>query len=254
VTQSGSPYHRIPIRRVTSPAESAKGVAKWRVSLGVRPRIGGGTVDKLDRIAERALEALEERHKAREKALELSRRLIRHSANTIRAVHRGEFQKAEEMLAEGREVVEQFSSDLADEPNIYVAGYVQDALKEFAEASVTYALITGRPLPAPDELNVDYPAYLNGLGEAMGELRRAILDLIRHGDLVRGEELLDTMDEVYGVLVTVDYPGAITGGLRRTTDMVRGVLERTRGDLTLAVRQQELEKTLEDLEGKIVGQ
>lgn len=211
-------------------------------------------MDKLDHIAEVALQVLEERHKAREKALELSRRLIRHSANTIRAVHRGEFQTAEEMLTEGRELVQQLNSDLAGEPNIYRAGYVQDALKEFSEAGITYALITGRPLPGPDELDVDCPAYLNGLGEAMGELRRAILDLIRHGDLVRAEELLDTMDDVYDVLVTIDFPEAITGGLRRRTDMVRGVLERTRGDLTLAVRQQELERTLKEFEGKVLDQ
>jgi len=158
------------------------------------------------------------------------------------------------MLGEGREVVEQLSADLVEQPNIYGAGYVQAALKEFAEASITHALITGRPLPGPDELNIDYPAYLNGLGEAMGELRRAILDLIRHGDLARGEELLDAMDEVYAVLVTVDYPEAITGGLRRTTDMVRGILERTRGDLTMAVRQQELEKTLKEFEDKVLDQ
>jgi translin len=209
-------------------------------------------VDRLNDIAEEALQALEARHEAREEALELSRHLVRHSANTIRAVHRGELQKAEEMLEDGREVVDQFNVDLAEEPDIYSAGYVQDALKEFAEASITYALIAGRPLPGPGELDVDYPAYLNGLGEAMGELRRAILDLIRRGDLARGEELLDVMDEVYGVLVTVDFPQALTRGLRRTTDMVRGVLERTRGDLTMAVRQQRLEETLKEFEDKFI--
>lgn len=209
-------------------------------------------MDKLNHIAEQALQALGARHKTREKALELSRHLTRHSANTIRAVHRGEFQKAAEMLDEGRQVVDQFNADLAEEPDIYKAGYVQDALKEFAEASITHALITERSLPGPDELKIDYPAYLNGLGEAMGELRRAILDLIRHGDLTRAEKLLNTMDEVYSVLVTVDYPEAITRGLRRTTDMVRGVLERTRGDLTMAVRQQRLEKTLKEFEDKIL--
>ncbi len=209
-------------------------------------------MDRLDHIAQQALEALEEQHRAREKTLELSRHLIRHSANTIRAVHRGEFQKAEEMLAEGAEVVQQFSVILADEANIYRAGYVQDALKEFAEANITYALVAGHPLPGPEDLSIDFPAYLNGLGEAMGELRRAILDLIRQGNVARGEELLGTMDEVYGVLVTVDYPEAITRGLRRTTDMVRGVLERTRGDLTMAVRQQKLEKTLQRFEGTIL--
>jgi translin len=209
-------------------------------------------LDRLNDIAEEALQALEARHEAREEALELSRHLVRHSANTIRAVHRGEFQKAEEMLEDGREVVDQFNTDLAEVPDIYSAGYVQDALKEFAEASITHALIAGRPLLGPDELDVDYPAYLNGLGEAMGELRRAILDLIRRGDLARGEELLNAMDEVYGLLVTVDFPEALTRGLRRTTDMVRGVLERTRGDLTIAVRQQRLEETLKKFEDKFL--
>ena len=209
-------------------------------------------MDRLNDIAEEALEALASRHKTREMALELSRRLIRHSANTIRAVHRGEFEKAKEMLDEGRVVVEQFGADLADERGIYEAGYVQDALKEYAEASITYALLADQPLPSPGELRIDYPAYLNGLAEAMGEMRRATLDLMRRGDLEKGEALLKIMDEVYGILVTVDYPDAITRGLRRTTDMVRGVLERTRGDLTMAVRQQRLETTLKEFEDRFV--
>jgi translin len=209
-------------------------------------------VDELQDIGQRALETLESRHQTREKVLGLSRRLIRHSANTIRAVHRGEFDTAKEMLEEGRAVVGQFNTDLADEPGIYEAGYVQDALKEFAEASITYALLTGQPLPSPEELSIDHAVYLNGLGEAMGELRRAILDIMRVGDLAQGEELLNTMDEVYSLLVTVDYPDAITRGLRRRTDMVRGVLEKTRGDLTMAVRQQRLEATLKEFENEVL--
>jgi translin len=210
--------------------------------------------DKLKEIAEEALEALEARHRVREGALELSRHLIRHSANTIRAIHRGEFEQARKMLEEGRELVEQFNTDLAEEQSIYEAGYVQDALKEYAEASITFALMAQEPIPGPADLEIDHPAYLNGLAEAMGELRRSILDLMRAGDLTRSEELLRVMDEVYGVLVTVDFPDEITRGLRRTTDMVRGVLERTRGDLTMAVRQQRLEATLRRFEGKIVGE
>jgi translin len=209
-------------------------------------------MDRLNQIAEEALEALEARHRVREQALEVSRQLIRHSANTIRAIHRGEFERAKEMLDEGRSVAKQLSSDLLNEMAIYEAGYVQDALKEYAEASITYAFLAGQPLPSPGDLEVDYPAYLNGLAEAMGELRRAILDLIRRGELEKGEELLGIMDEVYGILVTVDYPDAITRGLRRTTDMVRGVLERTRGDLTLTVRQQRLETTLGEFEDRIL--
>lgn len=208
----------------------------------------------LDDIAEEALQALEARHRIREGALELSRSLIRHSANTIRAIHRGELDKAREMLEEGRGVVKQFNADLAEEQSIYAAGYVQDALKEYAEASITFALMAQETIPGPTDLEIDYPAYLNGLAEAMGELRRSILDLMRAGELKRAEELLRIMDEVYGVLVTVDFPDAITRGLRRTTDMVRGVLERTRGDLTMAVRQQRLEATLRDFEGKVIDE
>jgi translin len=209
-------------------------------------------LEKLREIADEALEALEARHRVREGALELSRRLIRHSANTIRAVHRGEFEQARQMLDEGREVVKQFTADVADEQSIYEAGYVQDALKEYVEASITFALMAQEAIPGPSDLGVDYPAYLNGLAEAMGELRRSILDLMRSGELERAEELLRIMDDVYGILVTVDYPDAITRGLRRTTDMVRGVLERTRGDLTMAVRQQRLEATLRRFEGRVV--
>jgi translin len=209
-------------------------------------------LEKLREIADEALEALEARHRVREGALELSRRLIRHSANTIRAVHRGEFEQARKMLDEGREVVKQFTADVADEQSIYEAGYVQDALKEYVEASITFALMAQEAIPGPSDLGVDYPAYLNGLAEAMGELRRSILDLMRSGELERAEELLRIMDDVYGILVTVDYPDAITRGLRRTTDMVRGVLERTRGDLTMAVRQQRLEATLRRFEGRVV--
>jgi translin len=211
-------------------------------------------VDWLDNIAEEALQALEARHRIREGALELSRSLIRHSANTIRAIHRGELGRAREMLEEGRGVVKQFNTDLAEEQSIYEAGYVQDALKEYAEASITFALMAQETIPGPADLEIDYPAYLNGLAEAMGELRRSILDLMRAGDLKRAEELLRIMDEVYGVLVTVDFPDAITRGLRRTTDMVRGVLERTRGDLTMAVRQQRLEATLREFEGKVIDE
>jgi len=140
---------------------------------------------------------------------------------------------------------------VADYADLYYAGYTQDALKEFAEANITYALITDRPLPDPDELGVEYAAYLNGLGETTGELRRHVLDLIRHGELERGEEILALMDDIYGVLITIDLPEAVTGCLRHTTDMVRGVLERTRGDLTLSLQQEKLQQALRDFEKRV---
>jgi translin len=210
-------------------------------------------VTDLQKIAQSALEALEAKNAAREKVLPLSRQLVRHSANTIRAVHRGELAEAKKMLVEGKNLAQELKDSLAGHPDLYHSGYTQDALKEFAEANITYALIAGEELPSPKELGVEYPAYLKGLGEAVGEMRRHILDLIRHGETERGEEILGSMEEIYSVLVTIDYPKAITYGLRRITDMVRGVLERTRGDLTLAIRQTELEKALKEFEERSLG-
>ncbi len=202
----------------------------------------------LEKIAKAALEALEAKNATREKVLPLSRELVRHSANTIRAVHRGELAEAKKMLVEGKRLAQELKASLTEHPDLYYSGYTQDALKEFAEANITYALIAGEELPSPKELGVEYPAYLKGLGEAAGEMRRHTLDLIRHGETERGEEILASMEDIYSVLVTIDYPEAITYGLRRITDMVRGVLERTRGDLTLAIRQTELEKALKEFE------
>jgi translin len=210
-------------------------------------------LENLETIAEKIRTSFEAKNRVRDETLRLSRELIRHCANAIRATHRGEFENATGLLVTAKALASEIVDGVADYADLYHAGYTQDALKEFAEASITYALITDRPLPDPDELGVEYAAYLNGLGEAAGELRRHVLDLIRHGELERGEEILSMMDDIYGVLVTMDFPKAVTGGLRRTTDMVRGVLERTRGDLTMSLRQEKLQQALRDFEGKVNG-
>ncbi len=207
--------------------------------------------EKLDSIAERIRQGLSAKDAAREQALPLCREVIRYSSHAIRAVHRQEFQQAEESLVSARNLVDEAERALAGGFESGNTGFLRDAQKEYAEGRITLALVTGRPLPDPDELEVDLAAYLNGLGEAVGELRRYLLDSMRHGDLSRGEELLAAMDDIYNVLVTMDFPDAITGGLRRTTDMVRGVLEKTRSDLTLVVRQKELETRLEKREKDI---
>lgn len=208
-------------------------------------------MERLDDIIERVGAYFEMKNKARDQALARSRELIRYCANTIRAAHRGDYDEAAQLLSTAREAAQQMVSDLADHPDLYYTGYTQDALKEFAEASITLALITDRPLPTPEELDVLPATYLNGLGEAMGELRRYVLDVMRHGQVERCERMLQAMEDVYSVLVTIDYPDTLTGGLRRTTDMVRGVLERTRGDLTVAARQDVLQRALYDLERKL---
>jgi translin len=147
-------------------------------------------------------------------------------------------------LATARTAAAEMIADTQQYPDIFYAGYTQDALKELTEAHITYALITGESLPAPEGLAVEPASYLNGLAEAVGELRRYVLDRLRRGDVATGERLLAIMDDIYSLLITVDFPDAITGGLRRNTDMVRGVLERTRGDLTTAVRQEEMKAAL----------
>lgn len=199
---------------------------------------------EISRVTENILARLDLVNSARERALAETRQLTRLSANAIRAVHRGDFALADELLSEARRIKEQLTAALNEYPALYWSGYVQDAHKEFAEASLTRAIIGGDPLPGPETLQVDDAVYLNALGEAAGELRRHVLDAIRHGQLNRAEAMLGVMDEIYGVLVQVDYPDAVTNTLRRTTDMVRGVLERTRGDLTLAVEHQKLSEAL----------
>jgi translin len=200
---------------------------------------------QLDTISEKIRASFDARSAARDEAIVLSREIIRTCANTIRAAHRGEADRAREMLRGAREAVARMRDRLSEHPEVYHAGYVHDSQKEFAEAAAFLALVSGEELPDPDELKVDYPAYLNGLGEAVGEMRRHTLDVMRHGRLEHADALLATMDEIYHNLVTIDYPDAVTGGLRRTTDSVRGIIEKTRGELTTALRQEELRKTLQ---------
>jgi len=177
-----------------------------------------------------------------------SRELIRYCALSIRAIHRHEWAEAEGLLQTARQAARVMSADLTQYHDLYEAGYTQDALKELVEAHVLYAIVRDQPLPTPEELETPAPAYLNGLAEAASELRRFALDLIRLGRTREAEPYLAAMDDIYIQLVTMDFPDALTGGLRRTTDMLRGVLERTRGDLTVAVRQEDLEAAMRAFE------
>jgi len=206
--------------------------------------------DNLDSIADRIRESFSAKDAAREKVLPLCRESIRYSSNAIRAAHRQELDQAKALLQSARELLNEADQAVNADNELSRAGYFRDAQKEFAEGSITLALVTGKQPPDPEELGVDSVAYLHGLGEAVGELRRYLLDSMRKGDLSRGEEFLSAMDDIYNILVTIDFPDAITGGLRRITDMVRGVLERTRSDLTLAIRQKDLENRLGKFETK----
>lgn len=208
-------------------------------------------MDELEGIVDRIRDYLEDKNAARDRALKNSRALIRQCSLAIRAVHREERAKAEEHLREAQTHVQGLHEDLAPYPDLYHAGYTQDGFKEFSEASIVSALVAGDPVPSPEDLGVEYAAYLGGLGEAAGELRRRTLDLVRQGRFEEAEPLLAAMNDIYDMLVTVDYPDALTGGLRRITDMVRGVTERTRGDLTASMQQRKLIETLQSVEDKL---
>lgn len=205
-------------------------------------------LSELSQIIEEIRAELSAKNQVRDATLNRSRELIRYCALSIRAIHRHEWNEAEQLLATARNAAVVMSADLVNYHDMYEAGYTQDALKEVVEAHLLYAFVRGGEIPSPADLHVPAAAYLNGLAEAANELRRFVLDLVRLGRCAEAEPFLSMMDDVYSHLVTMDFPDALTGGLRRSTDVLRGVLERTRGDLTVAVRQEELEAALQAFE------
>jgi len=208
-------------------------------------------VQTLPTIIDEINRRFDEKSNVRDRTLTRSRELIRHCANSIRATHRGDDTEARSLLEAANQIAAEMVKEARRYPDVYHAGYTQDALKELTEAHITRAIILQEEIPAPGTLDVEDAAYLNGLAEAAGELRRFALDALRRGDVLMAERLLGSMDDIYSLLVTVDFPSAITGGLRRTTDMVRGVLERTRGDVTTAVRQEAMKSALQHFEQRV---
>ncbi len=208
---------------------------------------------KLEGIADTIRLRFDARTQARDKALATARQLTRACSLAIRAVHRSEDEVMNGHLQEARSLADALRLNLADHPDIFYAGYTQDALKEYVEANVTCALIRSLPLHTPQELGVEDATYLNGLAEVIGELRRRTLDILRHGYSAEVERLLGIMDEIYSVLVTMDYPDAITNGLRRQTDVARSIIEKTRGDITFSLRGEHLERAIGRLRSELGG-
>ncbi len=208
---------------------------------------------KLEQIADDIRKSFDVRTKMRDEALALARQLTRACSLAIRAVHRNDSDEMKTHLNEAHELADKLRADLKEHPDLYYAGYTQDALKEFVEANVTCALIQNQPLQTPGELGVENSTYLNGLAEVVGELRRRTLDILRSGYSQEAERLLSHMDEIYSVLVTIDYPDAITNGLRRQTDLARGIIEKTRGDVTFSLRGKDLTQAIRKLSSQLNG-
>ncbi len=210
--------------------------------------------DQLDLICDQIRRGFDQKTALRDEALKQARELTRHASLAIRAIHREDHAEAQAEIALGRELAQALTNTLRTEhPDLFFAGYTQDAIKEYCEACLTVAMIKGEALPTPQELDAEPPAYLNGLTETLGELRRRCLDLLRPGYSAEVERLLAMMDDVFTQLVTMDYPDAITDGLRRRTDLARGIIERTRADITVSFRQNELESKLDRLSGLLEG-
>jgi translin len=210
-------------------------------------------MQKLEKIAERIRQNFDVRTSKRDEALKQARQLTRACSLAIRAVHRDDKETMEMHLAEAQTLADVLRNELKDHPALFFAGYTQDSLKEFVEANVTCALIQNQPLQTPEELGVEDVTYLNGLAEVVGELRRRTLDILRSGYSEEAERLLGHMDEIYSVLVTMDYPDAITNGLRRQTDLARGIIEKTRGDITFSLRGEQLTQAIRGLSSRLNG-
>ncbi len=210
--------------------------------------------DQLDLICDQIRREFDQKTALRDAALKQARELTRHASLAIRAIHREDHGEAQAEIDQARELAQALTNTLRSEhPDLFFAGYTQDALKEYCEACLTVSMIKGEALPTPEELDAEPPAYLNGLTETLGELRRRCLDLLRPGYSAEVERLLALMDDVFTQLLTMDYPDAITDGLRRRTDLARGIIERTRADITVSFRQNELESKLDRLSGLLEG-
>jgi translin len=201
---------------------------------------------QLEQISQKAIALFDEKEKAREHSLSLHRQIIKLSGNAIKLMHRGEFEEADKLLAQAQAFIESLSSLLHTHPDVFYGGFVQNAQKEYTEARSFQAIILSKPIPSMEELKVDIAPYLNGLGEAIGELRRYVLDSLRNGNFETIENTLQIMDEIYYVLCAIDYPDALTLGLRRTADIARSLVEKTRGDLTTSLQQKRLEEALKN--------
>lgn len=208
----------------------------------------------LDHVASEIRERFDARMQARERALPASRAAIRSCANAIRALHREDLDTAHRLMDDAKARLDEGVAAVADHPEIRYAGYLQDAQKEYAEARLTEVIVDGgRGVPPPDAIGVEDAPYLNGMAEAIGEARRRVLDLLRAGRVDDGDAVLAAMEDLYSVLVTMDYPDAITGNLRRSTDVARSLIEKTRGDLAVARVSQDLHDALDRHAREVLG-
>jgi len=207
----------------------------------------------LEEISARIRENFEAKDNIREEGLKISREVVRECRTASFALHGQDFEKADKNIKTAGHALEKLEVLFEGHADIYHAGFVEHAQQEYSEVSVLSSLLKeeGEKLPSPEELRVEYAAYLNGLGDVVGELRRHVLDLIRKESFEKAEVFLGIMENIHAMLMDFDYPDAITGGLRRKTDVSRSLIEKTRGDVVNAIGQKKLETAMRNLESKL---
>lgn len=209
----------------------------------------------LEEISIRIRNNLELKDRIREEGLKISREIVRECRTASFALHGKNFEKASNSIEAAGKALKKLEARFEGHADIYHAGFVEHAQQEYSEVAVLYSLLKdegkAQNLPSPDELGVEYAAYLNGLGDVVGELRRHILDLIREESFEKAEVFLGVMENIHETIMDFDYPDAITGGLRRKTDVSRSLIEKTRGDVVNAIQQKKLELAMKSLESRL---
>lgn len=207
----------------------------------------------LEEISVRIRENFEAKDRIREEGLKISREIVRECRTASFALHGQDFEKADKNIKIAGKALEKLEILFEGHADIYHAGFVEHAQQEYSEVAVLSSLLKeeGDRFPFPEELRVEYAAYLNGLGDVVGELRRHVLDLIRKESFEKAEIFLDIMENIHAMLMDFDYPDAITRGLRRKTDVSRSIIEKTRGDVVNAIGQKKLEIAMQNLESRL---
>ncbi len=191
---------------------------------------------------------LQEKEKVRENAQKDVRKATSLSKQAILLIHQNRLKEARKLAERAKQIISKLNDLSATHPSIIYGGMFSAALQEYAEANIFLTLVNESRFVTPSEINVPSVDYVLGLADVIGELRRRALDALREGNVSKGEECLQLMDEIYIELMAMDESYMLVVGLRRKCDVARKIIEVTRGDVTQEMRRSQLENYLKRFE------